>query len=61
MTWRLRRRWQGTVRQLLHKRIRETYIHPQFISDVIRPMLIEQLFDQMVQVSRTPTYNTVIR
>ena len=36
-------KFPGTVRQLLHKRIRETYVHPQFISDVIRPMKIEPL------------------
>ena len=39
----------GTVRQLLHKRIRETYVHPQFITDVIRPLTIEPLMDQEVR------------
>lgn len=42
-------KFPGTVRQLLHKRIRETYVHPQFITDVIRPMTIEPLMDQEVR------------
>ena len=42
-------KFPGTVRQLLHKRIRETYVHPQFISDVMRPMKMEPLMDQMVK------------
>ena len=32
-------KFQGTVRQLLHKRIRESYIHPQFVSDVMKNMV----------------------
>jgi ATP-binding cassette subfamily E protein 1 len=39
---------QGTVRQLLHEKIRDAYIHPQFITDVIKPMQVEQLYDQEV-------------
>ncbi|ESO11885.1 hypothetical protein HELRODRAFT_71728, partial [Helobdella robusta] len=39
---------QGTVRQLLHDKIRDAYIHPQFITDVIKPMQVEQLYDQEV-------------
>ena len=39
---------QGTVRQLLHEKIRDAYIHPQFITDVIKPLQIEQLYDQEV-------------
>jgi ATP-binding cassette subfamily E protein 1 len=31
----------GTVRQLLHKKIRDAYVHPQFVSDVMKPMSIE--------------------
>ena len=38
----------GTVRQLLHEKIRDAYIHPQFVTDVIKPLQIEQLFDQEV-------------
>jgi len=40
---------QGTVRQLLHDKIRDAYIHPQFVTDVLKPLQIEQLFDQEVQ------------
>lgn len=40
---------QGTVRMLLHAKIRDAYIHPQFITDVIKPMKIEDIFDQEVQ------------
>jgi hypothetical protein len=42
-------KFQGTVRQLLHKKIREAYIHPQFISDVMRPMVIDPVIDNEVQ------------
>jgi ATP-binding cassette subfamily E protein 1 len=42
-------KFQGTVRQLLHKRIRESYIHPQFISDVMKPLNMEALMDNGVQ------------
>ena len=40
---------QGTVRMLLHNKIRDAYIHPQFITDVLKPMKIEAIFDQEVQ------------
>ncbi|KAL4230422.1 ATP-binding cassette sub- E member 1 [Mactra antiquata] len=40
---------QGTVRQLLHDRIRDAYIHPQFVADVMKPLLIENIMDQEVQ------------
>ncbi|GMI32474.1 hypothetical protein TrCOL_g1186 [Triparma columacea] len=42
-------KFQGTVRQLLHKRIRDMYIHPQFVSDVMKPMNMEGIIDQGVQ------------
>lgn len=42
-------KFQGTVRQLLHKKIRDAYIHPQFMSDVMKPMMIEQIMDNAVQ------------
>mmetsp|Transcript_5545 Transcript_5545/g.16766 ORF Transcript_5545/g.16766 Transcript_5545/m.16766 type:complete len:649 (+) Transcript_5545:89-2035(+) len=42
-------KFQGTVRQLLHKRIRDAYVHPQFISDVMKPMKIDPIMDQEVQ------------
>lgn len=37
------------VRDLLHAKIRSQFLHPQFVSDVTRPMLIDQLLDQNVQ------------
>lgn len=39
----------GTVRMLLHEKIRDAYIHPQFVTDVVKPLQVEQLFDQEVQ------------
>jgi ATP-binding cassette subfamily E protein 1 len=42
-------KFEGTVRQLLHKKIRDSYLHPQFVSDVMKPMTIEPLMDQEVQ------------
>eukprot|EP00934_Nitzschia_sp_Nitz4_P005426 Nitzschia sp. Nitz4//scaffold4_size323378//192514//194893//NITZ4_000671-RA/size323378-snap-gene-0.420-mRNA-1//1//CDS//3329553432//5416//frame0 len=42
-------KFQGSVRQLLHKRIREAYVHPQFISDVMKPLVMESLMDNEVQ------------
>ena len=40
---------QSTVRALLHDKIRDAYIHPQFVTDVMKPLKIEDLFDQEVQ------------
>jgi ATP-binding cassette subfamily E protein 1 len=37
------------VRALLHKKIRDAYMHPQFVSDVMKPMTMEPLMDQEVQ------------
>jgi len=42
-------KFQGTVRELLHKRCRDAYIHPQFISDVMKPLNIEGIIDTGVQ------------
>ena len=42
-------KFESTVRNLLHKKIRDAYLHPQFISDVMKPMRIEELMDQDVQ------------
>ncbi len=38
----------GTVRQLLHTRIRDSYVHPQFITDVIKPLQVDYIMDQEV-------------
>jgi ATP-binding cassette subfamily E protein 1 len=40
--------FQGTVRQLLHKKIRDAYLHPQFMTDVTKPLNIENIIDQEV-------------
>lgn len=40
---------QGLVRQLLHEKIRDAYVHPQFIADVMKPMKIDEIMDQEVQ------------
>jgi len=42
-------KFEGTVRMLLHKKIRDASINPQFMSDVMKPMLIERLMDQEVK------------
>ena len=39
------------MRQLLHDRIRDAYIHPQFVADVMKPLLIESIIDQEVRTS----------
>ncbi|KAL7083496.1 hypothetical protein ACP275_14G166700 [Erythranthe tilingii] len=44
----IHRKFPGTVRELLHRRIPESYMDPQFISDVLKPLTIEQLMDQKV-------------
>jgi len=42
-------KFPGTVRMLLHKKIRDTFMHPQFNTDVAKPMMLEPLLDQEVQ------------
>lgn len=37
-----------SVRNLLHSKIRDSYMHPQFNSDVMKPLRIEELLDQEV-------------
>jgi len=39
----------GTTRQLLHDKIRDAYVHPQFVADVMRPLRIDDIIDQEVQ------------
>ena len=41
-------KFEGTVRMLLHAKIRDSYIHPQFSADVMKPMLIDAIIDQAV-------------
>jgi len=40
---------EGTVRQLLHDKIRDAYVHPQFVTDVMKPLRIDDIMDQEVQ------------
>lgn len=42
-------KFNGLTRELIHKRIREAYVHPQFQSDVMKPLNVEALFDNEVQ------------
>ncbi len=39
----------GTVRMLLLKRIKAAFMHPQFNTDVIKPMNLEPILDQDVK------------
>uniref|UniRef100_M4DA75 ABC transporter E family member 2 n=1 Tax=Brassica campestris TaxID=3711 RepID=M4DA75_BRACM len=41
-------KFENSVRHLLHQKIRDSYMHPQFVSDVMKPLQIEQLMDQQV-------------
>eukprot|EP00922_Rhytidocystis_sp_ex-Travisia-forbesii_P052367 GHVS01077681.1.p1 GENE.GHVS01077681.1~~GHVS01077681.1.p1 ORF type:complete len:622 (+),score=42.05 GHVS01077681.1:84-1949(+) len=41
-------KFPGTVRQLFHTKIRESFAHPQFQSDVVKPMSVEHILDQEV-------------
>ncbi|XP_063074313.1 ATP-binding cassette sub-family E member 1 [Engraulis encrasicolus] len=42
-------KFKGSVRALMHEKIRDAYMHPQFVTDVMKPMLIESIIDQDVQ------------
>jgi ATP-binding cassette subfamily E protein 1 len=42
-------KFKGTVRELLHKRVRDAYVHPQFISDVMKPLNMDGIIDNGVQ------------
>jgi ATP-binding cassette subfamily E protein 1 len=42
-------KFQGTVRMLMIKQIKAAFMHPQFNTDVIKPMSIEPIIDQDVQ------------
>merc|ERR1712241_47301 len=39
----------GTTRQLLHEKIRDAYVHPQFVADVMGPREGKEIMDQEVQ------------
>lgn len=38
-----------SVRQMFHDKIRDAYVHPQFMADVMKPLLIDKIIDQPVQ------------
>lgn len=42
-------RFEGTVRMLLYEKIRDAWLHPQFMTDVTKPMNIDPLLDQQVR------------
>jgi len=42
-------KFKGSVRQLFHKKIRDSYMHPQFMTDVTRPLNIDNIIDQEVR------------
>lgn len=42
-------KFKGTVRMLFLKKIRGSFLHPQFNTDVIKPLKIEDIIDQEVQ------------
>lgn len=41
--------FQGTVRMLFLKKIKAMFMHPQFTTDVVKPMQIDDIIDQDVQ------------
>ena len=41
-------KFEGTVRMLLLKKIKGMFMHPQFQTDVVKPLNIEKLLDQGV-------------
>lgn len=42
-------KFTGTVRQLLLKKIRSAFLHPQFQTDVCKPLKLDDIIDQEVQ------------
>lgn len=42
-------KFKGTVRQLFFKKIRASFLHPQFQTDVCKPLRIDDIIDQEVQ------------
>ncbi|EGV60289.1 hypothetical protein CANTEDRAFT_116344 [Yamadazyma tenuis ATCC 10573] len=41
-------KFPGTVRQLFFKKIRASFLHPQFQTDVVKPLKIDNIIDQEV-------------
>lgn len=42
-------KFPGTVRMLLLKQIKQAFMHPQFQTDVVKPMNLENIIDQEVK------------
>lgn len=42
-------KFPGTVRQLFFKKIRASFLHPQFQTDVVKPLKIDNIIDNEVQ------------
>lgn len=42
-------KFDGSVRSLLHKKIQNAYMHPQFVTDVMKPLNMDVLMDLDVQ------------
>ncbi|BFZ60138.1 Fe-S cluster-binding ribosome biosynthesis protein [Saitoella coloradoensis] len=42
-------KFQGTVRMLFFKKIKASFLHPQFQTDVCKPLAIDNIIDQEVQ------------
>lgn len=42
-------KFKGTVRQLFFKKIRAAFLHPQFQTDVYKPLKLDDIIDQEVQ------------
>jgi ATP-binding cassette subfamily E protein 1 len=42
--------FEGSVRALLMAKIHDAYFHPQFISDVLKPLQLETIIDQEVKL-----------
>jgi len=42
-------KFNGTVRMLLQQKIKDSYLHPQFMTDVTKPLQLEAVIDQQVQ------------
>eukprot|EP01117_Protostelium_nocturnum_P001664 TRINITY_DN1203_c0_g1_i1.p1 TRINITY_DN1203_c0_g1~~TRINITY_DN1203_c0_g1_i1.p1 ORF type:complete len:603 (+),score=178.62 TRINITY_DN1203_c0_g1_i1:109-1917(+) len=41
-------KFDGTVRMLINRKIKEVFLHPQFQTDVVKPLMIEAIIDQEV-------------
>eukprot|EP01119_Soliformovum_irregulare_P010080 TRINITY_DN2460_c0_g1_i1.p1 TRINITY_DN2460_c0_g1~~TRINITY_DN2460_c0_g1_i1.p1 ORF type:complete len:609 (-),score=206.95 TRINITY_DN2460_c0_g1_i1:222-1928(-) len=43
-------KFEGSVRALLHSKIRDSFLHPQFQTDVVKPLNIDNIIDQEVKL-----------